>query len=187
MLLYHILPQSAYETLLRRGYLTGDGRRAWTGMHRAYDWMVAQMERRLPKRPGKAGKYPVWAWASWRCNQTRPDLRYRGHLPSGMPGMLLTIEIDPSLVLLSDFNAWHMCLNNWYYAASEAEGDAWEVRAAALPPGQQQWEKEQSWEKMFDLDSWRDPEWWGQIDGIQATFWVLEAYMVKAARPFKSR
>ena len=51
------------------------------------------------------------------------------------------------------------------HAASEAEGDAWEVRAAALPPGQQQWEKEQSWEKMFDLDSWRDPEWWGQIDG----------------------
>ena len=101
--------------------------------------------------------------------------------------MLLTIEIDPSLVLLSDFNAWHMCLNNWYYASSEAEDDAWEVRAAALPPEQQQWEKEQSWEKMFDLDSWRDSEWWGQIDGIQATFWVLETSMVKAAKPFKSR
>jgi len=101
--------------------------------------------------------------------------------------MLLTIEIDPSLVLLSDFNAWHMCLNNWYYASSEEEDEAWEVRAAALPLGQRQREKEQCWEKMFDLDSWRDPEWWGQIDGIQATFWVLEASMVKAANPFKSR
>ena len=80
-----------------------------------------------------------------------------------------------------------MCLNNWYYAASEAEGDAWEVRAAALPPEQQQREKEQSWEKILDLNSRRDPEWWGQIDGIQATFWVLEASMVKAARSFKSR
>ena len=108
MLLYHILPQSAYETLLRRGYLIGDGRRAWTGMRRAYDWMVAQMERRLPKQPRNAGKYPVWAWASWRCNQPRPDLRYGGHLPSGTPGMLLTIEIDPALVLISDFTAWHM-------------------------------------------------------------------------------
>jgi len=101
--------------------------------------------------------------------------------------MLLTIEIDPALVLISDFTAWHMCLNNWYYAASEAEGDAWDVRAASLPPEQQQREKEQSWEKIFDLDSWRDPDWWGQIDGIQATFWVLEGSMVKAARSFKSR
>lgn len=187
MLLHHILRQSAYESLLRRGYLIGDGRRVWVEMRRAYDWMVAQMERRLPKRPAKAGKYPVWGWASWRSDQNRPDLRYGGHLPSGTPGMLLTLEIDPSLVLLSDFTAWHMCLNNWYHAASEAEDDAWEVRAAALPPERQQREKERSWEKIFDLDAWRDPEWSGPLDGIQATFWVLEASMVKAARPFKAR
>lgn len=62
-----------------------------------------------------------------------------------------------------------------------------EVGAAALPPEQQQHEKEHSWEKIFDLDSWRDPEWWGQIDGIQAAFWVLEASMVKAAKSCKSR
>ncbi|WP_459934131.1 DUF3841 domain-containing protein [Fundidesulfovibrio butyratiphilus] len=115
MLLYHILPQSAYEVLLQRGYLIGDGRRVWVGVRHAYDWMVAQMERRLPKRSGKAGKYPLWAWASWRCNQSRPDLRYGGHLESGTPGMLLTIEVDSSLALLSDFTSWHICLNNRYY------------------------------------------------------------------------
>lgn len=187
MLLYHILPQSAYEVLLQRGYLIGDGRRAWVTIRHAYDWMVAQMERRLPTRPGKAGKYPRWAWASWRRNQPRPDLRYGGHLESGTPGMLLTIEVDSSLVLLSDFTSWHMCLNNWYHASSEAEDDAWEIRAATLSPEQRQREMERSWEKIFDLDSWRDPEWCGQMDGIQATFWVLEAFMVKAARPFKAK
>ncbi|WP_051261076.1 DUF3841 domain-containing protein [Desulfovibrio inopinatus] len=182
MIFYHILSQSAYEALLQRGYLIGDGRRSMAGFHNAYGWMVAQMECRLPKRPRKSGKYPVWAWAT-----PRPDLRCSGYLAPGTPGVRLTIEIDSSLVLLSDFMAWHYCLNGWYFAPSEAEDNAWEMRAATISPKQQQQEKQRSWEKIFDFDSWRDPDWCGEIELIQATFWVLEASMVKEARPFTSR
>jgi len=45
-----------------------------------------------------------------------PDLRSCGHLPRGIPGIRLELEVEEERVLLSDFSMWHAVLNQTYLA-----------------------------------------------------------------------
>ncbi len=95
------------------------------------------------------------------------------------------MEIPTSRILLSDFEAWHAVLNDWFLSWNESEDDAFdrgndqrseEARHALI---------EESWNRIFDLEG-GDPFWRGQPKerAIQATFWSLERSDVVDVRLF---
>lgn len=154
----------------------------------AYDWMRAQMQRRIP---GYGGHYPWWSWHS-----PRPDLRQSGYLPRGTQGMRLELEIEPSQVLLSDFDAWHLVLNRGYLALYEDEDETWYRRFEAAVPNQWAWPPPEpwhsdivtSWERVFDLEALAASNYWGEGPHyIQATFEALRLADVRGVTPFVAR
>lgn len=154
----------------------------------AYDWMRAQMERRIP---GYGGHYPWWGWYS-----PRPDLRQSGYLPRGTHGVRLELELDPAQVLLSDFDAWHVVLNRGYLALSEEEDEAWYRRFAMAVPDRWVWPPPEpwfsdiinSWERIFDLEALATSDDWGAGPRfIQATFEPLRLADVRRYNHFMAR
>lgn len=119
----------------------------------AYPWMVAQMAARGLDTNGHP---PFWAWHSCGAPGRRIDLRT--FFPVA-PTLRLTLEVPDELVLLSDYTDWHAVLNNWHLSATEAEYDRIEALEDA---GQlEQRVKEASWQRIFDLTQWGDPDWCG--------------------------
>lgn len=165
-----------------------------------YKWMCVQMEKRIGNRPDQA-TYPLWAWYQWRGEQRkRPDLRYSAHLPSGMKGVRLQIELQPEQVLLSDFDLWHYVLNYWYLARSKEEEEKFEAeiereglcfyKMKPLPHPKFHRRIVTSWEHIFDLD-WIDQEQFitykKKDKSIQATFWELRLDEISEVKPFTAR
>ena len=168
----------------------------WPEFRDAYDWLAGQMQRRIP---GYGGRYPWWGWY-----QPRPDLRRSGHLPRGTAGVRLELELDPSQVLLSDFEAWHIVLNHGYLALTEAEDDAWDARFQAAVsdrhawPPPEPWYSEilRSWERIFDpstelragLEALEKSEYWQtQTRYVQATYEMLRLADVRRRTFFVAR
>ena len=115
MRLWTITEPEVYDALRAEGALRCD---PWKGesfdepvsFQRAYDWMVEQMVGRLP---GYHGGYPWWGWARYGEGTPRPDLRsFRTMTDRGREMVMLELEIPDGEALLSDFDAWHMVLNN---------------------------------------------------------------------------
>jgi hypothetical protein len=193
MRLWTIQTVAAWETLQTTGMLRADPRLADPDFAAAYRWMVKQMRQRLP-RPSFAATVPLWAWYQWEgTHRPRPDLRSRSHMPAGQRAVRIEFELDDDRVLLSDFDLWHIVLNNWYIARSEAEYEAFEARLDAqedplAPDAALQREIRDSWPRIFDLD-WNDPYF--AIDArhrpIQATFWELPLDAVRKADFFTGR
>ncbi len=132
--LWTIEREGAWDRALARGSLRADGRRVGPLFHPAYQWMTRQMGRRLspPAFPASA---PVWAWYQWHdARQRRPDLRSRGHLSPGAPGVLLEFTAPATDVILSDFQLWHFALNYWYLPTSGADRNQFDryLKGAAL-------------------------------------------------------
>lgn len=76
----------------------------------AYGWLVGEAKKRIK---GWKTKRPLWFW------DKRPDLRlYRWILDPDQPKeqdfVLLELEVDPRSCLRSDFDSWHMVLNDTY-------------------------------------------------------------------------
>ena len=171
---------------MNKGYINGDGRRVYSYYKQPYAWMISQMDKRLGKRPKNAGSTPVWAWKLW-CNKERPDLRRSAHLCKGTEGAMVRFEIPDRSVLLSDFDFWHACLNDWYLSLSEREYDRMHEVFKNLPMDKVNKLKERSWIRMFNLKLNRQDNWWGTLDSVQATFWVLEKDMIQKTWFFKAR
>ncbi len=176
MRLWMICPIKVYEVLESRGRLTADGRRIDPSvqMQDAYSWMAEQMRRRVgPPPPGVT--YPLWAWARWeRIDRAKPDLRSVRHMEGPGKHVRLELEVPVSRVLLSDFEAWHAVLNNWYLSWSEAEDDAFHKRHETSSKASYRAEIIESWDRIFDIEG-GDPAWRGKPAdrSVQATFWHL--------------
>ncbi|MET7027653.1 DUF3841 domain-containing protein [Ligilactobacillus salivarius] len=94
----------------------------------------------------------------------------------------MEINILEEKVLLSDFEAWHFVLNDWYYspATNEQEWERLEKKFDSLPERKQKQVKEKSWQRIFDTDI-RHGEWTSNGETIQACFWMLEMSQVRKA------
>lgn len=109
---------------------------------RAYTWMREQMRLRLP---WVSGDYPVWAWTEEKHKSFQPDSRW-GELGSQM--VEVGFEVPDNRVLLSDFSAWHLVLNDQAILDDDglySLGISEEVKTA-------------SWERIFNLPS-MVPDW----------------------------
>lgn len=133
----------AWNSFQKKGYLEGDMR--FASYKEEYLWMMDQMKHRLPSYDNEV---PIWLWLS------KPDMRSTGHFSGGTHCVRIQLELDPDSVLLSDFDAWHSVLNDAFCSFSENEYNLFYDGKLTLT-------KEESWERIFDLTSYRDSEWNG--------------------------
>lgn len=197
MRLWTIQREGAWKVLRERGYLTARRRFAFADFLPAYDWLAGQMRDKLPATHPSRSSVPLWAWYQYESvAKPRPDLRSSGYLPAGTPGWRIEFEIPDELVLLSDFELWHLVLNYSYLPSSEADDERFDREHPHLrtwwsePPDDPAIDAEirGSWQRIFDLD-WSDPYVAGPRDtkSIQATFWRLEMAWVRRVDSFVAR
>ena len=122
--------------------------------------------------------YPMWAWYQWEGKRKKRDMRLRGYAERGSELVQMTIEINDSDVLLSDFDLFHYVLNHWYLPESENDEDKTDENII-----------EKSWDRIFDLEKEDDGYVYGLNlhKSIQATFWKLKLEQVIKAEVFTAK
>lgn len=195
MRIWTIQTQAAWDALKSDGVLRARLEHQSSDWPDAYAWMRDQMIRRIGEPP-LLDAAPLWGWHRWRNEgQPRPDLRSIRHYwhPPG-PYVLIECDLPDNAVVLSDFDAWHLVLNNRYVSISEEDDDAYEFEArryhampdeGALAALRENFYK--SWDRIIDMDALTEPYWHGdQKRSVQACFWQIEAAQVRSVRPFHS-
>lgn len=84
-------------------------------------------------------------------------------------------------MLLSDFDAWHLVLNDWCYARTEKEFDDHEILQKTLPKADFDKIKERTWQGIFNVSQIPDDY------AIQAVFWQLKREWITKVDYFKVR
>ena len=143
------------------------------GFADSYNWMMEQMNLRIPNYTGRS---PIWAWY-----QPKPDLRiYAWGIPAGEQNVRIEFHAERSTILLSDFDAWHAVLNNWYLPTTQAEEDSLRYSEE---------EKRESWQHIFDLELLANSPLWGPegTQYIQAVIEKVAIDQVVRVTPFMGR
>ncbi|MBR0090431.1 MAG: DUF3841 domain-containing protein [Lachnospiraceae bacterium] len=188
MKLWTIQTLEVYEIIEKRGIFHCDFRRSWMKSYyrNQYAWLAGQMRKRIGNPP-RGVQYPIWAWYQWEGIRKKPDLR-RERWHNGNAGdqyVCMEIDIPDDEVLLSDFDAWSIILNDGLLSSTEEEDKRIERKYNAVSKEGQRIMKEKNWEGVFDL-SQLDNEWMIRGDSIQATFWELKKDHIKTVRHFSS-
>lgn len=89
----------------------------------------------------------------------KTKLKRKRLLESGTEGVCLTTQIPDNKALISDFDAWHCVLNNWFYSLTEEEYNLSELGKNPLP-------KEKSWEHIFHIHLFPKSELWNNAPQI---------------------
>ena len=188
MILWTIQPERVYELVQREGVYRCDLRKS--GMEDyadpQYNWLVEQMKKRIGPPP-EGVKYPVWAWYQWRKGRKKPDLRWERWYctPKGARFFRLEIEIPDDKVLLNDFDAWIIILNDGLISYDEEEDNKLDKIYASLPPEAKKKMRNKNWERVFDLTPY-NTEWMLRGECIQATFWELRKEQIRKVTMFIS-
>ena len=144
--------------------------------------MARQMTRRLPSHHGG---FPIWAWY---FPESVPDPA--GLSPGGQAGVCVEFRASRAEVLLSNFDAWHCVVNDWYLSLDDAEEEDWIRRYPdEVDPTRRsaecQAEIERSWERIFDLELLRrSPHWADRSGSVQAAVSEVRLDQVVAAHYF---
>ncbi|MFD2328176.1 DUF3841 domain-containing protein [Cohnella sp. GCM10020058] len=168
MKLWTIQHIEAWKRAQSLGYLTGNPEYAILGFEDSYAWMMGQMKLKLAQYKQE---HPVWLWTA------RPTLRIGSKLKRGHPGILLKVELEPDEILISDFMAWHVVLNDQFLAFTEAEDEQYDSGKSRIT-------KEQSWTRIFEYEKLRQFEYWEGTDLLQAVTGRIEVSRIKIIREF---
>ncbi len=178
MILWTLQHKAAYDVMLKTGALRANEQYLFCqdDLRFAYNWIASEMQKRISAPPAGV-RYPVWAWYQLSGQRKRPDMRtYRDWAEKGTPIVLMTVEVPDEMVLLSDFDMWHIVLANEYLALRE-EDDKEQYTEA---------EKIHSWETIFCYDA-EATDYWPDEKTTQATIWEIRSEWVKKAEHFVSR
>lgn len=117
-----------------------------------YEWLIRQMKKRIGPPP-EGVVYPVWAWYKQNGKHRKPDLRDERwrYGPGDEDYTCIEFEIQDDQVLLSDFDSWHIILNNGLFSDSEEESDQKDAYYDSLSAEEQRANKEKNWEQVFDI------------------------------------
>lgn len=180
--LWTVRPVSDFEILQKTGCFITDPTKIDQHRLRAYSWIAKQLSKKV--LPPKDVQFPVWAWyRAHGLNQIKPDLRKTGYLEKGEKGVRIEFTIPDKDVLLSSFDGWHSVLNYHCFSITDEEYDYYEQLEINLSSDEFEKVKQQSWEKIFDLDLLPDPN----IYEIQAVLWQLKLEWVKKVDFFTAR
>lgn len=168
MLVYTVQDINAYNDALKTGILRANMNHIDSYWSERYDYMVKQMQLRI----GYASNdYPIWVM------DTSDNYEY--HITPSKKSVLLSVEVDESLILWSSYDAWHCVLNGSYCSLSEEDDDWFENtihdnRRLLI---------EKSWERIFD-NSLIDKEckWYG--DTLQGCVGYINMADVKSVTHF---
>ena len=198
MTLWTIQSLPAWQELQETGFLRASRHNICEHPWRsAYRWMTDQMHLRIGPPP-EDDCTPIWAWYQWDGSTKRPDLRSRGHLPPGEPGVRIEFNCSHDAALLSDVSLWHFGRNYSYLPASEADSERFESELTArrlsfydqkpLPDHAYHRRIVGSWERIFDLE-WCEPDLSEPREqkSIQATLWELTLQQVTECQYFVGR
>jgi hypothetical protein len=167
----------AWEEAKARGYLTGshgfeEDNSNFELFHYPYEWMRQQMASRIPDF---SGDLPVWSWVK-RQNERKWVTTWDKAERKTAPIFPRIIAMVPrKRILLSCYELWHACLNNWNISSSTEDEEAFDKKWPrhknhGVDAAYQQY-VEPSWQLIFDLAGKRSPyqiENWGQPVVIQA-------------------
>lgn len=200
MRLYSIQPLSVWESLCLEEVITAKpvfdkDDQQW---EIAYSWLAEQMIARGIDALGNAPpSYPMWAWYWYNGpSSAKPDLRHSQmkQWSSKERMVMLTLEMDDKRVLLSDYDAWHACLNYWYLGfvkdtnnfsrrlKRELNTNYYQTKPL---PGVYDQQLKDSWNQIFNLahvSKILHSKHEAQI--VQATFWQLTRQDVIIATEF---
>jgi len=195
MRIWTIQTKAAWDALNTDGVLRARAEHQSTDWPDAYGWMRDQMIARIGP-PSATDAAPLWGWQRWRNKaRPRPDLRAIRHYwhPPG-PYVLIECELPSHTVVLSDFDAWHIVLNNSYVSVSEEDDESYEAQARSYyeKPDEQALAAlrdrfYRSWERIIDMHELPEPYWHGdEKRSVQACFWQIERDQVRSAKLFNS-
>lgn len=185
---YMVIDQDRFARLQRDGHLLPDPSTLTDEDYRyPYEWMGAEMERRLPAPLPGTPAWPMWAWVRFNgFDVPPPHNRQDDHL-------VLTLDLPVSEVLLSELGSWEHVLTNcyledqrigWDKASVEWEAFYSKVDMAGLEqympryPDALQRELEASWVRAFDVQD--------SDERVQATFFTLQMGNVRSVRKWNA-
>ncbi|MDG0808075.1 DUF3841 domain-containing protein [Cohnella rhizosphaerae] len=171
MTFWTIQSLEAWDQAVTSGYLVGNPKYIDKDWLVSYRWMMNEMKKRLIYYKGE---FPIWLWTK------RPDLMIGGRLGKGQQGVLIEAELNKDEVLISDFMAWHIVLNNDYLTLSEEEDNK-------LANGTFLITKEQSWIRIFEYHEIKQYDYWKGEDILQAVTGRIELSRLKKIKEFTSR
>lgn len=155
----------------------------------SYNWMRKKMIDRIGDSTYKSNIYPIWGWYINSGSNKKPDLRRSAYGKPGTQMVCMRLEIPDNKVLLSDFDLWHVVLNNSYLGSStneEEQDTEWEW-LDTLSEVDKQKEIEKSWDRIFNVNKDFNNTYYSSSDYIQATFWELHLDYVEDVQIFKAR
>ena len=183
MQLWTIQTEGWFEDLMSKKKKFASYSRVWHDFKPHYKWMAQQMADRIGTNPARC---PTFAWYRYDEKKRMPDLRSCGHLPRGIPGIRLELEVEEERVLLSDFSMWHAVLNQTYLAENERNDRVLEELHAAGKLTRKMMEA--SWKRIFDLKfgDWRS---WGKRSerAIQACIESVSIEQIRKVEHFIAR
>ena len=106
-------------------------------MKEKYEWMHQQMNNRIKDY---SGELPIWAW-------TEPAKTSDVTERFGDDQIRITANVPLSRCLLSDFDLWHIILNNGYFAPTVKEMEDWSNDKLELTKPM----LHKSWNEIFEL------------------------------------
>lgn len=182
MRLWTIQGIEIYEQLVKEG-VTYCTKPSWGDDDRfmyAYHWMAEQMRKRIGEPPVEGIEYPLWAWYQYDSAKKNKPPRSPKDVSEGLSAYM-EIEIPEDKVLLSDFDEWHLPLNqgpnrNWRKIWKKMDlQDKIAGRSLDFMEYPQDLRQEivDSWEGIFDLDRREKGVKHKRNISIQATFWAL--------------
>lgn len=173
MKVYSVQRIEAYKQMCEVGYLEGNKKFVWEPFSKPYKWMMSQMKSRIPNY--NEDSYPIWVWKR-RVNRNEKSL-----FKKGTRGVILTLVIPDEQILWSDFDSWHMILNNSPVVDNESEWEEYLKDKENYPV-------EETWMKIFDFDYLKngDKEWHGEFneDWIQGVTPRITMEQVKKVTRF---
>ena len=186
MKLWTIQPEKVFEEIQTKGFYHCDIEQTSKNWLMQYDWLVSQMKKRIGLPPSGV-KYPVWAWKRWRKDRVMPDLRFE-RWNCGCKGdkfFRLELEIPDEKVLLSDFDAWGIILNEGLLSETEAECEELRRIYKLLSPDKQKEMRNKNWQGVFDITAFEN-DWCERGYSVQATFWELRKEQIRKVKKFIS-
>jgi len=181
LLLHTFQTEEAFEELLSTGRLLPDPRLPESDFSDAYDWMLRQMDQRLPT----SGDSALWFWArTTRAALVESCRDHRGDV-------LLTCRVPRERALLSHFVDWHSALNASPFVPelpgeSDDDFDArWNLicdeyddrkrAAGVLGEGFRDWPLDVQRDLELSWEHFLNPANFGRWDVVQATAHLLPA------------